>query len=116
METPDEKITMKTLATVTNELVLDGYNENFMVEKNGLHAAGKEKIYKPEDVKINNFYRFEGESDPADNAILYAIETNDGKKGTLTDAFGPYSDINITKFIANVEEIHKVIVHHKHAD
>jgi len=54
-----------------------------------------------------NFYRFEGSSDPADNSILFAIETSDGKHGTLVDAFGPYADTKVTSFIQQVEEINK---------
>jgi hypothetical protein len=58
-------------------------------------------------VHVVDFFRFEGESDPADNSILYAIETDDGKKGILSDAYGPYADINVTKFMKQVEDITK---------
>jgi hypothetical protein len=67
----------------------------------------KEEKYLPEEVHIVDFFRFEGESDPADNSILYAIETNDGTKGTLIDAFGPYADAGVTKFMKEVEDITK---------
>jgi hypothetical protein len=72
-------------------------------------------VYKPEEVKIKNFYRFEGESDPADNTILYAIETTSGERGTLTDAYGPYSDSHVAKFIQDVEDIEKR-AHKKNAE
>lgn len=65
------------------------------------------KIFQPAEVEILHFYRFEGESNPADSAILYAIETNDGERGTLIDAYGPYNDSQVTNFIKQVEEIHK---------
>ena len=57
-----------------------------------------------------NFFRFEGESDPDDNAILYVIETNDGTKGTLIDAYGVYNDAKVTQFMKEVESIHKKVV------
>ena len=98
---------MKTLASCINKLVLEGYEEDFKIEKKGLCAVHTNKCYQPEEVHIVNFFRFEGASDPADNSILYAIETNDGIKGTLTDAFGPYADENVNKFIKQVEDIHK---------
>jgi hypothetical protein len=64
------------------------------------------KKYKPKDVIAVNFYRFEGITDPDDMSILYAIETFDGGKGTLTDAYGRYSDEDTSAFMKQVE-IHK---------
>ncbi len=109
METPtlDKHKDMKTLVSCLNNLVRDGFEEHFKVTDKGLKALRTEKYYEPTDVKIQNFYRFEGDSDPADNSILYAIETADGLKGTLVDAFGPYSDSKVTKFMADVEAFSK---------
>jgi hypothetical protein len=98
---------MKSMVTCTNKLVQDGFTENFKVSEQGLMALEKERVYKPEEVSIVNFYRFEGYSDPGDNTILYAIITNDGVKGTLTDGYGAYGDAQVENFIKQVEEIHK---------
>lgn len=98
---------MKTLASCINKLVLDGYTEDFKVGEKGLCSLRQQKDYSPEEVHIRDFFRFEGASDPADNSILYAIETSDGTKGTLTDAYGPYSDPQVTKFMEQVEDINK---------
>ena len=68
-----------------------------------------EKIYQPHQVKVVDFFRFEGPSDPGDESILYAIETDDGGKGTLVDSFGPDSDVHLTSFMQKVEEISKKI-------
>ncbi len=43
-------------------------------------------------MKIIKVYRFEGESDPGDMAVIYAIETEDDQKGFIMDAYGPYAD------------------------
>jgi len=98
---------MKTLAFVINDKVKDGYTENFKVTEDGIQSLETEKIYKPEQVRIANFFRFEGVSDPSESAILYVIETDDGAKGTLTDAYGMYADPNIDKFIKEVQDISK---------
>ena len=98
---------MKSMVTCTNKLVQEGFTENFKVSEQGLMALEKERVYKPDEVRIANFYRFEGYSDPGDNTILYAIITNDGVKGTLTDGYGAYGDAQVEKFIKQVEEIHK---------
>lgn len=102
---------MKTLASCTNKLVLDGYTEDFKVIEKGLQSVNTEKIYEPSEIKITNFYRFEGASDPADNSIVYAVEAEDGVKGTLIDAYGPYADPLVGKFVEQVEEFSKKPVH-----
>lgn len=104
MKTPHK---MKTLSECMIKLQNDGFKENFLVQEGKLVAPEAKKDYAPEDIKIVNFYRFEGISDPGDNSILYAIETNDGIKGVLTDAYGSYADDNTTEYVKKVEEITK---------
>jgi len=102
---------MKTLASCLNKIVKDGYEENFKVTDEGLQSLETGKIYKPDQVHIVNFFRFEGASDPSDSAILYVMETSDGAKGSLTDAYGMYADAEIDKFIKDVENISKKHAH-----
>ncbi len=98
---------MKTLVSSINKLMAEGYTGNFQVTEKGLFSIENQKYYKPDEVHIVNFYRFEGASDPADNSTLYAIRLNDGTKGALTDAYGPYADLHTEKFIKQVEDIEK---------
>ena len=105
---------MNSLSTCVNKLVTDGYSINFKVDEQGLVAVEEGKHYKPDQVHIKNFFRFEGASDPADNAILYAIELDNGKKGTLIDAYGSYNDASITKFIKQVEDMEKKTPNENH--
>jgi hypothetical protein len=101
---------MKTLTSCTNKVKEDGYTEDFLVTKQGLTNYGSsKKFYRPEQINIVNFYRFEGASDPGDSTILYVIETDDGAKGTLVDGYGAYSDEEVSKFIAAVQAIEKKI-------
>lgn len=102
-----EKTEMTTLVSCTNKLTTEGYTENFVAKENGIEAQSSKKMYEPYHVKVNSFYRFEGESDPADNSILYAIETNDGLKGMLVDAYGVYANPLVSDFMLQVEEIEK---------
>ena len=98
---------MKTLVSTLNGLIQQGYTEDYKATEAGLKSLKTGKIYQPDQVKIVDFHRFEGTSDPADESILYAIETADGRKGTLVDAFGPSSDTKVTAFMQKVEEISK---------
>ncbi len=98
---------MTTLSGCINKLMQEGYTDELKPAEQGMLSVASQKLYKPEDVKIVNFYRFEGASNPDDNAILYAIETSDGSKAMITDAYGAYADERIGKFIVAVEEIEK---------
>ena len=99
---------MTTLVSVTNTAIKRGYTENLRMQKNALFAASTNISYLPNEVTIDNFYRFEGQSAPEDNAILYLIETHDGIQGILIDSYGAGADELVGKFIKDVEEIHKV--------
>ncbi len=107
MNLPIEKEDLKTLVACTNRLNRLGFTTQFQARENGLISLESEKIYFPDEVKIVDFYRFEGESDPGDSAILYAIRTRTGEQGTLTDGYGMYSDSKVSQFIKQVNSIHK---------
>ena len=107
---PNDKTTYMTdLEKCLNRLEEKGFTDQFRVEKKRLQSlTDPKKKYKPEDVKAVNFYRFEGVSDPSDMSILFAIETCDGRKGTLIDAYGNYSDDDTGAFMQDVDINKKV--------
>lgn len=107
MEQISKTSDMSTLTSCMNKLQGDGFTVNFKVEEKILKSLDSEKRYKPSQVHIVNFYRFEGPSDPDENAILYAIETDTGEKGMITDAYGAYADPHVSKFMKEVEDIEK---------
>lgn len=104
---------MATLSEVMNRAIKEGYSQIFDAGiSKGRNIISFEQgedtiAYHPEDVVIVSFYRFEGQSDPGDNAILYLIETNDGVKGTLVDGYGPTAEKWVSQFVLEVEEIYK---------
>ena len=81
-----------TLAEALDGLTRRGFSEHFRVADGGLQALGTGARFRPDDLVIREFHRFEGMSDPDDMAIVYAIEGKGGIRGTLADAFGVYSD------------------------
>jgi len=103
---------MKSLATCVNRMITEGYTEDFKITEQGLESLNKQKNYRPDQIQIVNFFRFEGMSKPNDNAVLYVIETNDGTKGTLIDAYGMYNDARIGRFMKDVERVQKKVVKH----
>lgn len=98
---------LKSLSSCLGKVMRDGYTHDMKIENGVIQSLQSEKTYYPHEIKVVNFFRFEGLSDPEDNAILYIIETRDGTKGTLVDAYGIYSDPEIDKFMKAVESIQK---------
>ena len=86
---------MNTYTTVTdtlNALKAEGYVLDFNLKQDCIECKERNLQMYPADFIIDKFYRFEGASNPDDSAIVYAISSKDGLKGTLIDAYGVYSD------------------------
>ncbi len=79
-----------TVSEATDKLKKRGYTEDFNLHENCLICHDKK--YNADDFEIKEVHRFEGETDPADEAVVYAIESNDGMKGVLVNAYGYASD------------------------
>ncbi|RPD52000.1 hypothetical protein DRJ53_03550 [Paracnuella aquatica] len=100
---------MTDMEKCIKRLESEGYTDQYRVENNRMVSMeNKGKKYKPDEVVAVNFFRFEGPSNPDDMSILYAIETTDGRKGTLVDAYGIYADEKTGEFFQSVE-IHKKV-------
>jgi hypothetical protein len=78
----------ETLSQATTALLKEGYSENFRAEKTHIVAGNSKKSYSPEELEIQATYRFEGMTNPGDDAIVFALKANDGTRGTLIMAYG----------------------------
>lgn len=74
---------------ITNEIRVNEYNE--IVDSNN------EKI-KAENLTIIKTFRFEGDSNPSDNAALYLTKDSEGNFAYIIDSYGAYSDHEGPKF------------------
>ena len=81
-----------TLSEAIRDLRKRGYQEDFNLTQGGVHCPALELKLHPEEFEINETYRFEGMSSTDDSSVLYAIESNDGVKGMLVDAYGTYAN------------------------
>jgi hypothetical protein len=81
-----------TVIEALNGLKQRGYVLDFNLKQNCIACKAIEIDVHPSDFVIDEFYRFEGASNPDDNSIVYAISSKDGMKGTLVDAYGVYAD------------------------
>lgn len=101
---------MKSEACVIERLEQEGFTDHFIVKGNGLRSSDTGHTFAPGDVVIREFARYEGVSDPDDMAIVYAMETRDGVRGTLVDAFGTYASPEVTGFVDAMPAVPAVIV------
>ncbi|NJM26272.1 MAG: hypothetical protein HC859_13050 [Bacteroidia bacterium] len=83
---------------VMQHLRKDGFEHDFRMEKKMLVIDDPKLSFTPEQVRIVDEYRFEGESDPADMSILYALETNTGEKGVIMNGYGVSANPDIDEF------------------
>ena len=87
---------MKNYDTVTEavqDLKARGYTINFNLAFDKLICSENKVCLNPNEFEIVEVHRFEGETNPSDEDVVYAVESKDGKtKGVLTEAFGMYAD------------------------
>ncbi|QBQ41547.1 hypothetical protein [Sphingobacterium psychroaquaticum] len=85
--------TEKTLVEVLEVLRGRGYVEDFnLLEVRDSYIKNGEKV-DMSDIVIDKIYRFSGQNDVDDEAILYAMRnTKDGAKGVFVNGYGIYSD------------------------
>ena len=80
--------TYDTVVEAVKGLKQRGYTIDFNLEADRIFCDKTLVSLMPADFEITEFYRFEGASDPADEAVVYAIESRDGRKGVLVTGFG----------------------------
>jgi hypothetical protein len=84
--------TYDTVSQAVNGLKQRGYAIDFNLEADKIICRQTPVSLLPSEFEITEVYRFEGNSDPADEAIVYAIESKHGHKGVLVNGFGISSD------------------------
>ena len=82
-----------TLLDALNGLKLRGYTVDFNLAFDHLKCNDSDRHLSTAEFEITEHHRFEGISDPEDEAVVYAIQAKDGTmKGTLVSAYGVYSE------------------------
>ncbi|WP_242156835.1 phosphoribosylpyrophosphate synthetase [Aestuariivivens sediminis] len=84
-----------TLSQAINALTKHGYKEGFRADDHRIIATISKKKYLPGELKIIHTYRFDGMTNPQDDTIVFAIEANDGTKGTLVMSYSSKHDQNV---------------------
>ena len=97
---------MLTLSQVMAKLAAKDVTQEFTMNdacEMKLRETGE--IYQPEDLKILRTYRFEADSSPEDNAVLYVAQATDGNIGMIIDSYGAQSNYEGPEFDNFIREI-----------
>lgn len=82
-----------TVVGALQGLKAQGYTLDFNIAFDKLTCSQDDICFNPDQFEIVKVFRFEGATNPADEDIVYAIESKDGNiKGSITSAYGAYAD------------------------
>lgn len=82
-----------TVTSTITMLIKKGYLLDLNIAFNPQLCKSINTCLKPNDFDIIETYRFEGDSNPSDEDVVYAMASKDRKiKGIYTGAFGVYSE------------------------
>jgi hypothetical protein len=74
-----------TVSEALKQLKEKGFDTDFNLGNNCI---------SPKDFEILEVYRYEGQTDPADEATVYGIESSSGIKGVLVTPYGAAADLS----------------------
>ncbi len=86
-----------TVSNAIAALQKEGYTTDFRLEENAI-VCSTDRL-QADAFDIVDVYRYEGDSDPADEASVYAIESKSGLKGILVTGYGASSDTISTEIL-----------------
>ncbi|MBS1916959.1 MAG: phosphoribosylpyrophosphate synthetase [Bacteroidetes bacterium] len=98
--------TYDTVTQAVNGLKQRGYTIDFNLENENIVCHKTPITLAPSEFEIEEVYRFEGNSDPADEAVVYAIASKHGHKGVLVNGFGISADDASDEMIAKLNVKH----------
>ena len=94
----------ETLSEAITLLQADGYTEDFNLQTNCVECKNLQLKLSYDEFVVDKFYRFEGDSNPEDEEIVYAISSiKHNLKGTLVSAFGKDADEMSTEIMEKLK-------------
>ncbi|RYZ62651.1 MAG: phosphoribosylpyrophosphate synthetase [Chitinophagaceae bacterium] len=96
-----------TLSQTIDGLEKQGYTLDFNIREECLVCRQTSTALRPDEFEIDAVYRFEGDSNPDDEAVVYAISSPKfGVKGVLVNAYGIYADAASNELVQKLKEHH----------
>lgn len=89
-----------TMVDAINGLRERGFSIDFNIAFDKLICNDNKHILQPKDFEITEMYRFEGDSDPGDENVVYGIQSKHGSlMGIITSAYGLYAEAASTEML-----------------
>lgn len=99
--------TYDTVVEALNGLKERGYKTDFNIAFNQIVCSENKYCLNPSEFEITEMHRFEGNTNPSDEDVVYAVESKAGNiKGTISSAFGMYADDVSTEMIRKLSAKH----------
>lgn len=106
MENLNQQPSFDTVTEALFWLSEQGFTKDFNIAEDCIVFNNGEQSLSPNEFNIEYYFRFEGDTDPGDEDIVYGISSaKNDIKGVLMSAFGMYADS------MSVEMIRKLAVH-----
>lgn len=83
---------METMSEAIARLGAAGYSSSYVAVDELLRCRDCQRVFDPASLTSDEVVRFEGVSDPADSAVLFALRSADGHRGLYAVAYGPDTD------------------------
>lgn len=85
--------TYSNLIEAIDGLKSEGYTLDFNLDENCIICSNKIHKLHTAEFKVDKYYRFDGDTNPEEESIIYAVSSMDNKiKGVLINGFGNMSD------------------------
>ena len=81
----------ESMAGALDDLRKRGYEADFETQSPCLYCSDLDLRLIEEEFQVDEVYRFEEDSNPGSNAVVYAISSSAGIKGTIVDGTGAFS-------------------------
>jgi hypothetical protein len=89
-----------TVSEAISQLQKKGFTIDFNLKENSI-VYHDEKFHT--NFEIVDVYRYEGDTDPADEAVVYAIQSKTGLKGILVTGYGPSIDSDTVEILRKLQ-------------
>jgi len=83
----------ETVTEAVQYLAERGYVDSFALDTEGLTGPGAEQLHALDEAVVDYQFRFEGDSDPGDEAIVLGISCACAQRGVVVSGFGPSADV-----------------------